>query len=79
MEEATLAETDSVAAVATKAAEVESAARAAAPVLRARDTANQNHWSAQNDMIRRINDKAQAVEERDAQQILVDDLVAAQE
>ena len=36
--EATLSETDSVAAVAARAADVEDAARAAAPVLRARDT-----------------------------------------
>ena len=77
--EATLAETASVAAVAARAAEVEDAARAAAPVLRGRDTANQAHWAAQNDMISAINRKAQAVEDRDAQQILVDELVAAQE
>ena len=77
--EATLSETDSVATVAARASDVEDAARAAAPVLRARDTANQHHWAAQNNMISAINQKAQATEDRDAQQILVDELVAAQE
>ena len=78
--EATLAETATEwRTVATRAAEVEDAARAAAPVLRGRDTANQAYWAAQNDMISAINRKAQTVEDRDAQQILVDELVAAQE
>ena len=67
-----------MAAVAARASDVEDAARAAAPVLRARDTANQHHWLLRI-IYQRDHQKTQATEDRDAQQTLVDELVAAQE
>ena len=76
--ESTQAETDAETVIATKAEAETDAARNAAPYIRARDTANGEHWQAQNDLINAINNKAQATANRDGQQALVNDLVAAQ-